>query len=127
MGDQGVIMTRRKPARRAYGEGSLTYRESKRLWVARIELEPDDDGTRRQFISRDREAAQRFARRILDEHPLPQGPTEPDPGEAHLSQREISERVLEQLARAHRDMARGYMKHHAQPPFLTPPPPKWKN
>lgn len=35
--------------RRAYGEGSLTYRQSKRLWVARIELEPGADDKRRRI------------------------------------------------------------------------------
>lgn len=38
-----------KRGRRTYGEGSLTYRESKKLWVARVELEPDADGNRRRL------------------------------------------------------------------------------
>lgn len=38
-----------KAGRRAYGEGSLTYRASKKLWVARVELEPGENNERRRL------------------------------------------------------------------------------
>jgi integrase len=55
-----------KRGRRTYGEGSLFYRQSKRLWVARVELEPGDDGGRRRMekaFKRQRDALEWMAAR----------------------------------------------------------------